>query len=798
MRLLFTHQDHQAAAVAAVVDVFDGQPRTAGPVNAPIHLDPARLLTNIQAVQRRNGLRPDSGLADSTAAPGVPNLDVEMETGTGKTYVYLRTVLELHRRYGWSKFIVVVPSVAIREGVAGTVALTADHFFAEFGTRIHSFVYDSQRLPDIEDFATEPGIRLMIINIQAFNATGREQRRIYEELDAFGSRRPIDVIRATRPVVIVDEPQKMGAAKSLRALSRLGATLLLRYSATHTVNHTPVYRLDAVEAYRRRLVKKIAVRGITDVDATDAATTPGADGETRRRLQIREVVRAHLAAERRLFGRRVKVLSLLFIDEVRRYRDYDAPDTRGDYARIFEAEYAAAVAELLAETGLDPDYADLLRRDEPAEVHRGYFSVDRRTGRLVDDHGAVRRSGPDRGLSADRDAYDLILRDRQRLLSPAEPVRFLFSHSALREGWDNPNVFVLGMLKRSDNTVSRRQEVGRGLRLAVNWDGIRLDDPDTVHEVNVLTVVTDESYTDFVTGLQRELADDVGERADEIVPTDDRSPGDRGAAPSPREEFRRRWGQAVRRPPQRIAFDTAELVADAIAALDSGLRIGEEEFRIETGAQDDESGFAAPVVEASAGGLDGSAATAPLSAVYDLVGELAERTGLLRRTVVEILTGITREVFDGYRRDPERFITEAARIIGAVSAAPTVAVLAPDPAGTWRLVAMFTVAQLGEPRAEHSPVAAPVTAYRALPGLTLPTPFGDHLVETVYATGEGAARRLYAVAPTGGRLTSAAFLDADPAELDRARAVIPGLGDPPRVSGARVTEAPAGELPDLG
>ena len=524
-----------------------------------------------------------------------PNLDIEMETGTGKTYVYIKTIMELNKRYGWSKFIIVVPSVAIREGVKKSFDVTAEHFQQTYGTKPRSFIYNSSQLHELERFSSDAGVQVMIINIQAFNATGKDNRRIYDVLDDFQSRKPIDVISANRPIVIIDEPQKIGAPKSLEALSRFNALMVLRYSATHKVEHTKVHRLDALDAYNQKLVKKIAVRGITvkglagstaylyldaievkkgqpptarvelevqtkggpikrqlkrvtkgtrlhdlangieaykdlvvtDVSAIDDTITLSngdvvvagqlADRdvteETKRRIQIREVIRAHIDKERELFSQDIKVLSLFFIDEVAKYRDYDREDTLGDYARLFEEEYAALVEEVLGELELDgatAAYKKYLSRDEAREVHQGYFSIDKKSKRLVD--GDVHKTGDEKGQSKDVAAYDLILKDKERLLSFEEPVRFLFSHSALREGWDNPNVFVMGMLKKSDNTISRRQEIGRGLRLAVDQHGERMDNPVTVHDINELTVVTDESYTDFVAGLQKEIAESLAAR----------------------------------------------------------------------------------------------------------------------------------------------------------------------------------------------------------------------------------------------------------------------------------------------
>jgi type III restriction enzyme len=623
MKLQFKIQPYQTDAVDAVVDVFAGQPRRTGITyridpgkvkpsaiptlfenstapdsglrNAEIELSAAQLLANLHRVQKSRNLPLAPKVVDSKAAPDAPNLDIEMETGTGKTYVYIKTIMELSKRYGWSKFIIVVPSVAIREGVRKSFEVTAEHFQQTYGTKPRSFIYNSSRLHEVERFSSDSGVQVMIINIQAFNATGKDNRRIYDELDDFQSRKPIDVISANRPILIIDEPQKIGAPKSLEALSRFNALMVLRYSATHKVEHTKVHRLDALDAYNQKLVKKIAVRGITvkglagssaylyldaievkkgqlptarvelevqtrggpikrqlkrvtkgtrlhdlvngieaykdlvvtDINAIDDTITLSngdvvvagqlADRdvteETKRRIQIREVIRAHIDKERELFSQDIKVLSLFFIDEVAKYRDYAREDTLGDYARLFEEEYAALVEEMLGELELDgatAAYKKYLRRDGARAVHQGYFSIDKRSERLVD--GDVHKTGDEKGQSKDVAAYDLILKDKERLLSFEEPVRFLFSHSALREGWDNPNVFVMGMLKKSDNTISRRQEIGRGLRLAVDQHGERMDNPVTVHDINELTVVTDESYTDFVAGLQKEIAESLAAR----------------------------------------------------------------------------------------------------------------------------------------------------------------------------------------------------------------------------------------------------------------------------------------------
>ena len=614
MKIKFKKQAFQTAAVEAVADCFAGQPADGGlryrmdpgkeqasPQkraavvdefegfrNAAIALPPDALLKNIQAVQRHQNIPLSETLVSNKVC--AVNLDVEMETGTGKTYCYIKTMFELNARYGWSKFIVVVPSIAIREGAQKSFEITSDHFLEEYGKRARFFIYNSKQLHNLESYSSDAGINVMIINVQAFNARGKDARRIYEELDDFQSRRPIDVIKANRPILILDEPQKMEGKKTLDSLKEFNPLMILRYSATHKTQHNKIYRLDALDAYNQKLVKKIAVRGITvkglagtsgylylesievsaskppvarvemdikrqsgikqeirrlgrndnlhtlsggldqykgyvvaDIDAVSDTVnfTNGeelhagqANGDvneaTVRRIQIREAIRAHLEKEQLLFDQGVKVLTLFFIDEVAKYRQYDdAGEQAGEYARYFEEEYARQCDEFL---GLftDTPYGRYLQGIEPARTHNGYFSIDKKSKRLVDPK--VNQRGELAGEADDVDAYDLILKDKERLLSFEEPTRFIFSHSALREGWDNPNVFVIGTLKHSDSTISRRQEVGRGMRLAVTQSGDRLDDPATVHQHNVLTVVANESYQDFVAGLQKDISESLSER----------------------------------------------------------------------------------------------------------------------------------------------------------------------------------------------------------------------------------------------------------------------------------------------
>lgn len=625
MKIKFKVQPYQTAAVDAVVDCFEGQPKSDplryridpgkqknarldledGFKNEDIRLDSAALLTNIQTVQKRQNLPLSRSLTDFSTLDGKGvrkpvkqsykpgskiNLDIEMETGTGKTYCYIKSMFEMHKRYGWSKFIVMVPSIAIREGVEKSFQITADHFAEVYGKKARFFTYNSRRLHELESFSSDSGINVMIINIQAFNARGADNRRIYDELDDFQSRRPIDVISKNRPILILDEPQKMEGKATLDALPKFNPLMILRYSATHRTQHNRVHRLDALDAYNQKLVKKIAVRGIetrglagtnaylylegieismkapvariemevklksgeirrqlkrlefkddlytvsngldqyrgftvSQIDANEDIVefTNGerlsageAQGDVNendiRRIQIREAIKAHFDKEKQLFRQGIKVLSLFFIDEVKKYRDYGQEDEKGRYARVFEREYAVLRDEYLSELAFDnEEYRTYLKSIDPAKTHNGYFSVDKKN-RMVDP--SIKKTGEEKGLSDDETAYNLILKDKERLLSFEEPTRFIFSHSALREGWDNPNVFVMCMLKHSDNTISRRQEVGRGLRLSVDRHGERIDHPSLVHEINVLTVVASESYKDFVKGLQSEISDTLSER----------------------------------------------------------------------------------------------------------------------------------------------------------------------------------------------------------------------------------------------------------------------------------------------
>jgi type III restriction enzyme len=608
MKLKFKQQAYQTAAVEAVVNCFAGQPyqtginyridtgliagqadqttvfEESGFKNGDIKISDAQILKNIQDLQQQQNLPRSDKLVSNKIC--TVNLDVEMETGTGKTYCYIKTAFELNKRYGWSKFIIVVPSIAIREGVYKSLAITAEHFLESYGKKARFFIYNSKQLHNLESFSSDAGLNIMVINVQAFNATGKDNRRIYEALDDFQSRKPIDVIAANRPILILDEPQKMEGGKTLDSFIAFKPLAMLRYSATHKTTYNKIHRLDALDAYNQKLVKKIAVNGISvkgltgttaylylidiekshkppvarlefevkqgngikrvvrkinkndnlfelsgelaqykgftvsDIDwnagvisftnnslqlETEQATGD-VNESTLRRIQIREAIKAHLQKERVLFHKGIKVLTLFFIDQVAKYRCYDVNgESVGEYAQMFEEEYNEQVNEL--GTLDDMAYSDYLRGIITDKTHNGYFSIDKKTKRLVDPNVGKKSSETD-----DVDAYDLILKDKERLLSFEEPTRFIFSHSALREGWDNPNVFVICTLKHSDNTISRRQEVGRGLRLAVNKHGDRMDDPATVHDINVLTVVASESYQDFVAALQKDISETLSDR----------------------------------------------------------------------------------------------------------------------------------------------------------------------------------------------------------------------------------------------------------------------------------------------
>lgn len=582
--------------------------------NAGLVLGDKELLDNIHKVQDDNFII-RSPQIERTA--GKPSFDIEMETGTGKTYVYTKTMYALNKAYGWSKFIIVVPSVAIREGVYKSLEYTQEHFMQHYGKKIRFFIYNSKRLNMIDQYSASGDINVMIINTQAFNTSlnkeknvegrrGNEAARIiYTKRDEFASRRPIDVIAANHPILIMDEPQKMGGAATQNALKQFAPLFTINYSATHKIQHNLIYRLDAVDAYNQKLVKKIKVKGfkleniagtntyiyadsiilsqhaapmvkleievkqnngikrltvkLNTGDKLDEASkglpeykglcvaeilpqencvrfnkavsnnsdptilkigemTGNVAEKDIRRVQIRETIRSHFEKEKEFYdlGLRIKVLSLFFIDEVAKYRATDdvGNEVLGEYGKMFEEEYNSVINDFV---DINPDsyYQKVLlpSSKEISSCHEGYFSRDKK-GKLTDSTGEN---------DEDITTYDLILKRKDLLLDFDMPIRFIFSHSALREGWDNPNVFQICTLKHSDNNISRRQEVGRGMRLCVNEDGTRQDKEslgDTIHDVNTLTVIASESYRDFVDGLQRDITAELSDSRPKIASID--------------------------------------------------------------------------------------------------------------------------------------------------------------------------------------------------------------------------------------------------------------------------------------
>ena len=967
MKLKFKQQGFQSDCVRAIVNCFAGQMKSRGfryaidSGRATDHADAAlpgtesdgfanerivlaadSLLENVQAVQRHQNL-PISRELKKTSICDV-NLDIEMETGTGKTYCYIKTMFELHRDFGWSKFIVVVPSIAIREGVLKSFEIMGEHFLEEYGKRARYFVYNSKQLHNLESYSSDAGINVMIINVQAFNARGEDARRIYLELDDFQSRKPIDVIRKNRPILILDEPQKMEGNATREKLAEFDPLMILRYSATHKTEHNRVYRLDAIDAYNQKLVKKIAVRGITvkglagtnaylylesikiattkppearaeleiqqksgikrvlrmlrkndnlydlsghleqyqgfvvsDINAIEntitftngvvlaAGEAAGDVNESAlRRIQIREAIKAHFEKEQALFAQGIKVLSLFFIDTVSKYRSYnDAGEQQpGEYARAFEEEYAAHLNEVLNLE--DTPYNRYLRGIEVDKTHNGYFSIDKRTKRLIDPEFKTR--GESAGEAEDVDAYDLILRDKERLLTFAEPVRFLFSHSALREGWDNSNVFVICTLKHSDNTVSRRQEVGRGMRLARDQSGERVDDPAIVHQVNILTVVANESYKDFVSGLQKDISAGLSSRpkranaeyfADKVFTTptgdvkvtpqlakmierylvkNDYSDNDEhitedyhkakkegSLAPLPPElapysdqvyalidsvfsaaqlpeidddrkgkinalnanfekaEFRELWKRINRKAIYAVDFETDELVAKCIKALDKELKVTPLQYTVTGGIQTDDASYESvnrgAAFRLQENKTDVLTTTTQSAVKYDLIGKVAESTQLTRKTVATILRGINVAIFGQYKTNPEDFILKTATIINEQKATVIVEHLAYNPLEDTHSLDIFTQDKVdlskGFKATRHVydyvftdsatertfvgnlDASAEVVVYAKLPrGFHIPTPVGNYNPDWAIAFQSGAVKHVYFVAETKGSMSS--------------------------------------------
>ena len=1026
MKFTFKIQQYQTDAVDAVVRVFQGQPYTASTsymrdigtlsnMSGQMRLLPgleddtqleienlmseigykneALQLTDDQLLQNIRGLQQESNIhqSDALVAPlGRVSLDVEMETGTGKTYVYIKTMFELNRRYGWSKFIVVVPSIAIREGVKKSFEITADHFMEHYGKKARFFVYNSSNLNQLDAFSSNSGINVMIINTQAFAASMNEEKNvegrkgdaaariIYTKRDEFGSRRPIDVIAANRPILILDEPQKMGKEDSAtqKALKRFNPLFTLNYSATHAKQHNLVYVLDALDAYNKRLVKKIEVKGfevknlrgtdqylylenivlssknppmarlemeiahkngnkrefrtlgvgdnlyyvsgemeqykgfvISEIDPFTGIVTFTNGDELRkgdvtgdvsemdmRRVQIRETIISHFQKEQELFKLGIKTLSLFFIDEVAKYRQYDEDGNEllGEYGRIFEQEYISVLNEY--RTFLDADYMKYLDAVDVHEVHRGYFSIDKKTGRSVD--SSVKR-GTD--MSDDISAYDLILKNKERLLSFEEPTRFIFSHSALREGWDNPNVFQICTLKHSDSTTQKRQEVGRGLRLCVNQAGNRMDAEtlgDKVHEINVLTVIASESYAPFVADLQKQIRDVLYDRPtkatidyfsgksikidgkpikvddrqaraiyqylvrNNYVDEEDRVTQDyrddvqnNTLAPVPevlkpiedgvhalvqaiyddtllkkmfedgnkpkvldnplnerfeKEEFQRLWKTINHKYAYTVDFDSDELIAKAIAHIDSELYVSQLQYTVTFAEQ--KAVLSADMVREGSSFNDAKSKTSALKhahtsqVAYDLIGKIAEGTVLTRRTVAAILQGIKPTTFAMYRNNPEEFITKVIRLIKEQKATMIVEHITYDTIEGSYDSSIFTAeksaltmdkayraqkaiqdyvftdgsAEKSVERkfAESLDGAEEVFIYAKLPkGFYIPTPVGHYSPDWAIVFHEGKVKHIYFVAETKGTMESLNLRPIEKAKIDCAKKLFSRLSN---------------------
>ena len=969
-----------------------------GFANTPL-FDLNEILKNIQTVQANRQLPKSTELvtADNKKGDSLTqsplNLNIEMETGTGKTYTYLRTIFEMNKQYGWSKFIIVVPSIAIREGVNKSISMMADDLLAEYGKKPRAFIYDSKALHHLESFSSDGGINIMIINVQAFNtikegANNEASRKIYASLDEFGSRRPIDVIRRNRPIIILDEPQKMGADKTLQSLANFNPLFILRYSATHKRDYNLVYRLDALDAYNQKLVKKITVKGIevkgltgtngylylqdvvvsskapvarleleikstkgefrreirniakgddlfvvskeaeqykdrytvTQVTADSIEFANGivlhvgqgnVDDKDLRRIQIRETIRSHLDIEQRLFHKGIKVLSLFFIDEVAKYRQYDSDGNavNGEYADIFEQTYSEEVGKRIDLNLTDDPYQDYLKAITAQGTHNGYFSLDKNR-HMIDPKTKLEKDEElgERVLVADDiDAYDLILKDKESLLAFPERldsdeqiarknVRFIFSHSALREGWDNPNVFVICTLKHSDNVISRRQEVGRGLRLAVDKFGNRMDSGylplGEVQRLNNLTVITNESYTQFVGELQKEMLATLANRPSKANPqyftgktlvselggqmvvdadtaneiffylrshgyTDkagnlsesyhqDKENGKLPKLPDElqpfansihklissvvnpnaldgmfndgnrpkntinpdnlnRKEFQALWRRINQKSIYQIQLDSEKLIAESISEIDKVSRERNNNFvqsltyTVKTSEQKDSLDYDTLRQGDSFGQVQSNREQYSVNVQtpirYDLIGQVASRTNLTRRTVVAVLSKINSAVFSQFKHNPEAFISEVSRIINEQQAKLIVQNIAYEltqerydsndifvsniPLSDTAIKANRHVWEYVETDsdverkflAELEQHINEVVVYAKLPkNFVIPTPFGGYNPDWAIAFNQDKVRHVYFVAETKGSTSEIDLRETEKQKIASAKA----------------------------
>lgn len=977
MNLKFKIQQYQTNAVENTVAVFAGQPSRdsfqyrrdlgkgqsgqftfeedfAGYRNSNIELSDSQLLDNIRKIQDGHDIKQSPQLVGDLSRLG---LDIEMETGTGKTYVYIKTMFELNKRYGWNKFIVVVPSIAIREGVNKSFNMLEDHFMEHYGKKARFFIYNSSNLQLLDSFSSDAGINVMIINTQAFatdmkeGATRGASRIIYTERDDFGSRKPIDVIAANRPIIIMDEPQKMEGAATQTALKRFKPLFVLYYSATHKTQHNCIYALDALDAYKQKLVKKIQVKGfevknlkgtssylylddiilsknqppmvrlemeietatgvkkvmkklgqgdslysesglleykdftISNIDAFRNTVTflngvkiakgevyGDSSEEAMQRVQIRETIASHFEKERDLFKRGIKTLSLFFIDEVAHYKSYDSEgnEVHGPFWKIFEEEYERILNDNISL--FEDDYQEYLRRFTPDQVHNGYFSIDKK-GQVVNSETKGKSD-----ISDDISAYDLILKDKERLLSFDEPTRFIFSHSALREGWDNPNVFQICTLRHAASAIAKRQEVGRGLRICVDQNGVRMDleelGEEQVQDINKLTVIANESYSTFVTDLQKETREALRERPtkatqdyfegkvisiegtkytlnpqdaqaicgwlllneyadehnritqsfkddlkngdlppmgkklagkeeqiitlikalyDDSVNVEDMFENGNAAAEATnrlndnfsKKEFQALWNEINHKYVYTVHYDSAELIRKAITAIDAKLTVTELKYVMTVGDQETVDTFGGTQTSTKALG------TVSTSTVkYDLVGEIAKRTTLTRKTVATILKGIRPTQLSKFRNNPEEFIKNVSKLIKDEKATMIVEHIEYDKIdqtydseifaqekhsqkidkaySSKKSIMDYVFADSdGEKKfAEDLDAATEVCVYAKLPrSFQIPTPVGNYAPDWAIAFNKGTVKHIFFIAETKGSMDSMQLKEIEKAKI---------------------------------
>lgn len=877
LKFQFKIQKYQTDAVEAVIRVFDGQPKVSyekltynidrpeelehrslldfeekyvGYRNAPIRLSNSELLKNINDLQIENNISISKELSRKN---GCCFLDIEMETGTGKTYVYTKTIFELNKQYGWSKFVVVVPSIAIKEGVKKSFEQTVEHFYETYGKKANFFVFDVDKLSDIEQFSSDIGINVIIINYQKFstkedldkktNKNTKEYNnklKIYKHQDSLGGRIPMSLISENNPILILDEPQKLEGEATQNALKYFQPLFCINYSATHKTAHNLIFVLDALEAYNRKLVKKIVVKGIEvkNLPGTSAymyledikiskdkppiaylnieqkqnngsikrVTKGFVEGDNlfevthlpdykgfivdavepvnriikfsnevtlskgtgifdeyetnMRRIQIREAIRSHFETEKKLYRKGIKTLSLFFIDDVAKYRQYDNEDNQinGEYGSIFEEEYMAVLNE--QKDLFDPQYMKYLNGIDVAKTHDGYFSVDRNNKKHFKNTNGESND--------DESTYNKIMSDKEKLLSFEEPIRFIFSHSALGVGWDNPNVFQICILRNpgkadKESIIRKRQEVGRGMRICVDKTGKRMDldelSKQEFHNINRLTVIANEEYSKYAGDLQSAIREVLYKRPLEVakdffigrkvamnfaddsvnmhILTADESNEiyeyclnngyidkknhitekfkkdardftlpkfsnrlepykkyiiqhlqeefdeeafdemiENGFAERKKnklnnnfskDEFKRLWSCIKHKYSYNIHFSSEKLIENSIKSINENLKVNKLMYRRIVGEQKSEMrqddvnrGIS---FEEKTSQYMTEDVIVKSNAHYDLIKEIASKTLVTRKTIGMILSGISKQKFDLFAMNPQKFIKEASLLI---------------------------------------------------------------------------------------------------------------------------------------